>query len=142
MKQVILVCSLFPGQNLTYKGLPKMKKLLFFILIIGLPQTISLSLMKPASAYCVENSTKFTVTASDGRWLPLVTKYFKKDLNPGQRDCCPGDYGECQGATIYAEPKGYSISGTAFACKANVGSRDVLVIQAKKDGQLRCRIRK
>jgi hypothetical protein len=119
-----------------------MKKLLFFILIIGFPQVISLSLIKPASAYCVENSTKFTVTARDGRWVPVVTKYFNKDLNPGQRDCCPGDYGECQGATIYAEPKGISIVGTAFACKANVGPRDVVVITAKKDGQLICRVRK
>ncbi|MBD2363664.1 hypothetical protein H6G36_21135 [Anabaena minutissima FACHB-250] len=112
-----------------------MKKILSLILVIGMiPAGSFFFTSKRASAFCVYNKTSDSISGSDTRrTAQFGEKHWRKDLNPGQRDCCPGNNSECQGATIFI------VNNSGQSCKVKVGAHQALVV-SKRRNQLICRV--
>ena len=104
-----------------------MKRALTLIPIVGIFTTgILVSVPKSASAYCVYNKAAFSVHGIDTRKgdTGFLTKYWEKSLNPGNRDCCPGNNKECQGATI-------RVTGDQnTSCQAGVDAHGWIVVHS------------
>jgi hypothetical protein len=118
-----------------------MKRALTLIPIVGIFTTgILVCVPKSASAYCVHNKAAFRVHGVDTRKQDraIPDKYWEQGLNPGAKDCCPGDKSECQGATIKVT------APRSRPCEARVDARGWIVVHSISTPQgliLECRVR-
>lgn len=104
-----------------------MKRALTLIPILGIFTTgILVSVPKSASAYCVYNKAAFSVDGQDTRKgdKGFLNRFWQKSLNPGGKDCCPGNNKECQGATIRVTGDQNS------SCQAGVDAHGWIVVHS------------
>lgn len=93
---------------------------------------------KSASAYCVYNKAAFPIDGEDTRRIGgSMDKKWENNIAVNERDCCPGDKSECQGATI-------KVTGEqGSSCEAGVDAHGWIVVHSTStsDGiKLECNV--
>ena len=100
---------------------------------------ILVSAPKSASAFCVHNLTGAPIIGDDVRRTAERDEHrWAKYLNPNQKNCCPGNRRECQGAELVITSR-ESRNGTGD-CTLSPGDRGLVEVRYR-DRQMVCNVR-